>query len=384
MKKLLLVFSVIITLSHAQIDWRVRQWVMNYVKSDDSTIDTTAISYADSMFIKKLISDWADLDTINCDTIYISGGGYTVRLTLDSLDAQHGVFDVHILSDSIDVQHAAIDVHITTDSIDAQHIVADKHIQTDSIATAHAVITQMDADMLVDDVDITGIENTETDSLTVNTDATITGNTITDSLDAQHVVADVHAKIESLDVKKETVDTLIYATTVDKAVQIAVSVPHLGTGAPPGAGTEDQFKTLDFNKTNDEDVFFQLDLPSDYKAAGAIDIEVCFFVDGTVIGDTFVVWGCEYKTITHDNAEVFDFDAGTAIKLDTMTLSSGDAAKLYRESTISLVTTGFVVSDLLLCRIFRDADNAKDDYDGDARTVHFEMLYESDKPGRYN
>ena len=211
-----------------------------------------------------------------------------------------------------------------------------------------------------------------------------TGDLVLDSVDAQHVVADVHAKIESLDVKKQTVDTLIYATTVDRCLQISVTLPRLGTGSPPATGVEDQFKTLDFDKASDEDVFFQLDIPVDYKSAGAIDVEVCFFVDGTVIGDTFVVWGCEYKSLTHDNAEVFDFDAGTATKLDTVILVSGESAKLYRQSAISLTTSGFVAGDLLLCRIYRDADNAKDDYDGDARVVHFEMIYEADKPGRYN
>ncbi|KKK80787.1 hypothetical protein LCGC14_2820000, partial [marine sediment metagenome] len=80
---------------------------------------------------------------------------------------------------------------------------------------------------------------------------------------------------------------------------------------PPGEGTEDNFQTHDFNASTDESVYFHLELPHDYAAAGTIHVHFDFFVDTAPASAQSVVWGVEYKK--QSIGDNFDFGAGTTI-----------------------------------------------------------------------
>ncbi len=153
---------------------------------------------------------------------------------------------------------------------------------------------------------------------------------------------------------------------------------------PPGEGTEDNFATHDFNASTDESVYFHLELPHDYAAAGTIHIHFDFFVDTAPASAQGVVWGVEYKK--QSIGDNFDFDAGTTIDYTTTAVTTGTPAndkKVHQSAEIDLTTTGFAPNDYILLRLFRDADGTggTDDFTADARVIDYHIEYLSDKLG---
>ena len=153
---------------------------------------------------------------------------------------------------------------------------------------------------------------------------------------------------------------------------------------PPGEGTEDSFATHDFNPNTDESVFFHLELPHDYAAAGTIHIHFDFFVDLAPTLARSVVWGVEYKK--QSIGDNFDFSAGTTTAYTQTALTIGTPAndkRVHQSSEISLTTAGFAPNDYILLRLFRDADGTGglDNFSSDARVIDYHIEYLSDRLG---
>lgn len=158
-------------------------------------------------------------------------------------------------------------------------------------------------------------------------------------------------------------------------------------GVGPGASTEDGFPLHDYSAANDESVFIHWEIPHSYASAGEIHLHVEYFVDTAPVAAANVTWGVEYKKLSiGDN---FDFGAGTTTVIVNDALTTGTPANdksIHSSDEIHLVTTGFEPMDVVLIRIFRDADasevGATDNYGSDARVFNYHLMYLSDKFGQ--
>jgi len=178
--------------------------------------------------------------------------------------------------------------------------------------------------------------------------------------------------------------TLVGTARIMRSIDLEPVLATRPAANPPGEGTEDSFPTHDFNASTEESVYFHLELPHDYAAAGTIHAHFDFFVDTAPASAESVVWGVEYKKLSiGDN---FDFGAGTTTAYTQTSITTGTPAndkKVHQSAEISLTTTGFVAGDYILLRLFRDADGTggTDDYTADARVLDYHVEYLSDRLG---
>lgn len=169
--------------------------------------------------------------------------------------------------------------------------------------------------------------------------------------------------------------TLVGTARVLRNQEVDLSSAKLGVGSPPAAGTEDEFPTIDFDKTNIEEVFFKVHTPADYATGTDVEIHLDFFVDTVDAGtQRAVVWGAEYKVVQH--GDTFDFDAGTATVGETceIPIATGNKDLLTCES-MTFIAANLPGEGLLLVRVFRNATHGDDDHDGDARLAFIHLEY---------
>lgn len=155
---------------------------------------------------------------------------------------------------------------------------------------------------------------------------------------------------------------------------IDVTVPKRPLANPPGEGTEDGFPTLDFDKTTDESVFTTHLIFPTYRVGDSIKLCLMLFVDNAPISNIDVVFGVEYKMVDGDS--IFDF-VNTKTVLDTISLSATN--KQVHATFLYFDLTGFTSYSQCLMRIYRDADNAADNYDNDARINAIEFGFKGIK-----
>lgn len=179
--------------------------------------------------------------------------------------------------------------------------------------------------------------------------------------------------------------TLVATEPVMRSVDFEPDALKKG-GVGPADSTEDGFPMHDYDDTNDESVHIHWEIPHNYKFAGVIHVHLEWFVDSAPAGAEYVTWGLEYKK--QSVGDNFDFGAGTTtiIVNDTITLGTpANDKKIHMGGDLSLTTDGFEGGDLVLMRIFRDANasetGAVDDFGADVRVFNYHLEYESDKLG---
>lgn len=154
-------------------------------------------------------------------------------------------------------------------------------------------------------------------------------------------------------------------------------------GVGPADSTEDGFPIHDYDSTNDESVKIHWEIPHSYASGGEIHIHVEYFVDTAPVSDANVTWGVEYKR--QSIGDNLDFDAGTTTVTVIDAITTGTPAndkKIHSSAEIHLTTTGFEPMDVILIRIFRDANAATDNFGSDARVFNYHLMYLSDKLGQ--
>ena len=182
------------------------------------------------------------------------------------------------------------------------------------------------------------------------------------------------------------VRTMIGTARVLRSVDFEPDAVKKG-GIGPADSTEDDFPIHDYDSTNDESVHIHWEIPHWYASAGEIHIHVEFFVDTAPVSAANVTWGVEYKKLSiGDN---FDFGTGTTTVIVNTALTTGTPAndtKIHSSAEIHLTTTGFAPMDVVLIRIFRDANaseaGATDNFGSDARVFNYHLMALSDKPGQ--
>ena len=163
-------------------------------------------------------------------------------------------------------------------------------------------------------------------------------------------------------------------------LQVSVYATKLGGLSDPdwvklrddGSGSTGVF-TWHFDKTTSEELFFSVQLPHAWDAGSAIKPHVHWCPVDTDTGT--VCWGLEYWLSKRTGTP----NANSTIIKSTPTAASGTAYLEQIEGVGTITTTGYPVSTVLVCRLFRDV--ATDDYNNDAALLGFDFHYQTDTPG---
>ena len=142
----------------------------------------------------------------------------------------------------------------------------------------------------------------------------------------------------------------------------------------PDAGTEGTFGTLLFADNVTEEAYFNLHISPDW--AEGTDIELAVYWAPTSGGTGTVAWEFDWESVASEATETLG--AGSthvdihdqAEALDNELLETGygeiSGASLAKDDTIGI-------------KLYRDHDDAADDYSGDAALIHLEIEYVSDR-----
>jgi len=157
---------------------------------------------------------------------------------------------------------------------------------------------------------------------------------------------------------------------------------------PPTDGEYQGHQFHRFDRSTEEQVYFTWHVPTDFaQGAASVRGHFGFLVENppSGTGDEAVVMGFEYKKISP--GDVFDFSSGTTSGTITETITDGESAYEWHEtSTGTCVTTGWDKEDIILFRFYRDATNPNDTYDNEVlaanndvwvRFYHLEYLRDS-------
>jgi len=131
-----------------------------------------------------------------------------------------------------------------------------------------------------------------------------------------------------------------------------------------------------FDAASDEWVYYEWEVPENYYAGS--DFKIRFYWAPTDANAGDVVWGIEYTIITPENDEVLT----AATTTQTVTDSTQSLAnELLRTDFITISGTGVQPGDIISMRVYRDADNAADDYGADAALIHLGLYFKVDRNG---
>lgn len=129
-----------------------------------------------------------------------------------------------------------------------------------------------------------------------------------------------------------------------------------------------------FDKNAEEELFFAVQIPHNYKMGTNLHPHVHWGIDTVPIGGTTVRWGLEYTIANIDD---------TFGETETIYTVAEDPATQYKHilSEFPAISGSSIdsVSTMLLCRIFRDVAN--DDFAEDAFLFEFDFHYEIDSFG---
>ena len=162
-----------------------------------------------------------------------------------------------------------------------------------------------------------------------------------------------------------------------RTTPINVRVPKLPSSNPPGESTEDEFPTLDFDNDTEEQCYYTWNIPQSYATGDSIVLDLDWFTDGATTEDS-VIFAVQFKKIAY--GDVVDFGSGTTTVTKLISLGAADAKDL-RECELGLsaaaASGSWVHSDIILMRIYRDADVVNDNRDSDARVLASYIKFKS-------
>lgn len=149
----------------------------------------------------------------------------------------------------------------------------------------------------------------------------------------------------------------------------------------PPRNDEDNFATIDFDDSTEEELFFKIHTPLDADPSRKMYFHLDFFVDNVDQAvERAVRWGIEYKIIQH--GQVVDFDAGTftSLKTHAIPITTVDKEMMACEDLV-LSAANYPGEGILLFRLYRDVTNVADTHNGDARLFGIHLHYAKDRLG---
>ena len=168
--------------------------------------------------------------------------------------------------------------------------------------------------------------------------------------------------------------TLLLTTPVWDDLRVSpISVKVTGNNQPDwelwknNGGVSAGVYTYMFDPLADEEVWFEAQLPHGYAEGEDIEVHVHWFPDSLADGtpaNQEVEWGLEYVWV-----DISEDPAANTTLIYGSTHTPADAnvaADRHYLTEIGVLTgTGYKISSILMCRLFRNADGANDDYEDD-------------------
>lgn len=143
----------------------------------------------------------------------------------------------------------------------------------------------------------------------------------------------------------------------------------------PGESFEGLFYTLDFNKATEESAHTQEHIPYRWATTTNIGVDIHWLHDSADAGT--VVWGIEYKAIKAGET------VGGSGTIATTTSASTTTENVVITTVLSDIPyTALEADDDFAIRVFRDATDASDTLNEDAKLINVHFYFIMDKLGQ--
>lgn len=133
-------------------------------------------------------------------------------------------------------------------------------------------------------------------------------------------------------------------------------------------GTNFDYITLDFEQATDKSAIWKISVPASFIKDFPIDIDIFY----TTSGSGAVVW----QVLGNGRAPGESYDAALT-SYGTVTHTAGSAGTVNKASISNIATSthSLAAGDQAIIQIIRDADNASDTLNADARLLHLVVKY---------
>jgi hypothetical protein len=139
-----------------------------------------------------------------------------------------------------------------------------------------------------------------------------------------------------------------------------------------GAGSQGVF-TYSFSQNQEQELYFVAQMPHSWLIGTDLDCHVHWGASDAGAGG--VVWGLEYV------AAAIDGDLSTTTIVTNAATASGTAKQNQYFDLAMIDTTGWELSQLFLCRVFRDVADGADDYGSGAFLYEIDFHFQQDSLG---
>lgn len=144
----------------------------------------------------------------------------------------------------------------------------------------------------------------------------------------------------------------------------------------PSQSTEGTFATLLFAQNVTNDAYYNLHIPPDWEVG--TDIELAIYWAPTDANSGLVAWEFDWEAIATESDEVLG--AGSTHVTIHDTTQSRDNELL--ETSYGVISgASLTVDDTIGIHLYRDHDDASDNYGTNAALIHMEIEYRVDKLG---
>lgn len=166
-----------------------------------------------------------------------------------------------------------------------------------------------------------------------------------------------------------------YSTSAWEDLRVSVNSVRVPTSANPGWGAFlTNLSILWFDKNNDEEVYFSVQMPHQWKEGTDIKPHV-HWTPGTSTDTGSCRWALVYSWANIDGT----FPATTEIAVNDP--GSGTANDHQLAGLPDISGTGKTISSMLICKLYRDANSVADTFDADAGLLEIDFHFEIDAPG---
>ena len=162
----------------------------------------------------------------------------------------------------------------------------------------------------------------------------------------------------------------------------AANQPTWGKIKDNGAGSRGVY-TYNFDGANEQEVFFSVQLPHNWKEGSAIFPHV-HWAPQTSGQAGNIVWGIEYTWVNYDAATPLAFPNTALITATSVAVNGTANLNQHLITAFAALTpnsTQDKISSILMCRFYRKGTDVADTYNGSAAVLSVDFHYEIDAIG---
>jgi len=169
--------------------------------------------------------------------------------------------------------------------------------------------------------------------------------------------------------------TLIGGAIVEKYLTVPAGSFRRGVSAP-AQSTESTFATLLFANNVTHEVYYNLHVPADWQAG--TDFKLAIYWTPTTNGAGTVCWEFDWEPVHYGEA-IGDIGLTHVDIHDSLSSYSDNVIHETPYGTIS--GAAIAVDDTIGIKLYRDHDDASDNYAANAAFIHMEIEYYANKFG---